>query len=141
MDETVRVGPDMRDLMATVGELLLLWGFLENAIRDRVSQIKPSDPSVSKTLPLMGWREAEKAKRPNDSKLADLFAEIDDVAAIRNCIAHGLTSASANPWDKKEAMIVCTLLNGSKREISMSELTNVKNRLHLLTNRIRDLKF
>jgi hypothetical protein len=138
MDEAPHIGPDMRDLMATVGELLLLWGFLENAIRERVLPIEPSDPRNSKTPLLMRWREAEKATRSDDSKLAKLFADIDEVAVIRNCIAHGLMSASANPWSSEEPEVVC-FTPSSDRRITMSEMNNVKQRLYSLTNRVRDL--
>jgi hypothetical protein len=139
MDEAPRIGPDMRDLMATVGELLLLWGFLESEIRQRISSIEADDSKSSKDSVLTRWRNMEKLTRPNDSSLAQLFADIEEVAAIRNCIAHGLTSASANPWSSEEAKVVCVMPNGSHRNITLLEMTEAKNRLHSLANRIRNL--
>src|SRR5689334_1592162 len=122
-------GPDMRDLMATVGELLLLWGYLESAVRQRVASIEATDSKTSKASILARWRKAEKATRPKDSKLAQIFADIEEVAAMRNCIAHGLTSASANPWSSDEPEVVCVMPDASCRSITMSEMTNAKTRL------------
>lgn len=128
----------MRDLMATVGELLLLWGFLETAIRKRLAAIHTAEGKPPTKTPVFAqWRHAE-AER-GDPRLAQLFADIEEVATLRNCLAHGLSSASANPWRGEEAAVVCVMHDGSRRRFTIGEMQEAKDRLHVITNCVHDL--
>ncbi|UVK36390.1 hypothetical protein LHFGNBLO_003304 [Mesorhizobium sp. AR10] len=129
----------MRDLMAAVGEVLLFWGFLETAIRGRLAVIDTvavEAKPATKASVLAQWRNAEADR--GDARVVQLFADIEEVAALRNCLAHGLSSASADPWSGKEAKVVCLAPDGS-RSVTITEMQDAKDYLHGMTNRVRDL--
>ncbi|MER9877358.1 hypothetical protein [Mesorhizobium sp. M0195] len=72
----------MRDLMVTVGELLLLWGFLERTTRKCLAVIHTAEGKPRAKAPVLAqWRHAEAGR--GDPRLAQLFPEI--VATLRNC--------------------------------------------------------
>jgi hypothetical protein len=56
---------------------------------------------------------------------------------IRNCLAHGLCGAKAEPRSADEPHVVCRTATG-KRTIKMSELESVADALHLARNDVRD---
>jgi hypothetical protein len=127
-------GPDMRDLMAEVGHVLLTWGYVEAAFRERLAKIEPTDIKPSKTPVLTRWRKAE----PKTPAFVELSAEIERLAAIRNCLAHGLSSASANPWGSEEPEVVCKMPEGEVT-ISLSTLQEAQRGLHRASHRVRAL--
>jgi hypothetical protein len=137
MADTSPPGPDMRDLMAAVGEVLLFWGYLETEIREHVARIEPSDAKPSKSPLLARWRKAD--SHSSNPQLAELFRDIEEVAAIRNYLAHGLSSASANPWSSDELEVVCRLPDGGRGSITLSGLRDAKRRLDSLRIRVRSL--
>ncbi|MER8371108.1 hypothetical protein [Mesorhizobium sp. M1406] len=132
MTDTPLPGPDMRDLMAAVGEVLLCWGYVEAAIRKRLSVISPADMKASKTPVLLRWRKVE----PPTPELAELLKEIDRLAIVRNCLAHGLASASANPWEPEEPEVACRLGEMDKT-VTLSELRETARSLHRVSHAIR----
>lgn len=125
----------MRDLMAAVGEVLLCWGYVEAAIRKRLSVISPADMKASKSPVLLRWRKAE----PPTPELAELLEEIDRLAIVRNCLAHGLASASANPWQPNEPEVSCQL-NGVSRTIPLSQLQETARSLHRVSHAIHTIR-
>ncbi|SDB00122.1 hypothetical protein SAMN02927914_06887 [Mesorhizobium qingshengii] len=138
MTDTPPLGPTMRDLMATVGELLLLWGFLETAIRKCLAVIHTAEGKPPTKAPVLTqWRHAE--ADGGDRRLEQLFADIEEVATLRNCLAHGLSSVSANPWRGEEAAVVCVMHDGSRRCFTIGEMQEAKDHLHVTTNRVHDL--
>lgn len=96
----------MRDLMAAVGEVLLFWGFLETAMREYLALIDPVEAILPTKAPVLSqWRKAKADRR--DARFVQLFADIEEVAELRNCLAHGLSSASADPRSRDEAAVIC----------------------------------
>jgi hypothetical protein len=132
--------PTMRDLMATVGEVLLMWGFLEAAMRERLASRPASAEPDAKISTFARWRTAEEqAKGDSDPALINLIAEIKEVAQIRHCLAHGLSSASADPRSDKQAEVGCVMLDGTRRRFTITEMQEAKDQLHALTSRVYDL--
>ncbi|TIO72902.1 hypothetical protein [Mesorhizobium sp.] len=126
--------------MATVGEVLLMWGFLERAMRERLALRQANAKPRAKSSTLIQWRKAEEqAKGGGDLGLIQLFAEIEKVAMIRNYLAHGLSSASADPRSNQEAAVVCVMPDGRSRRLTWTEMQVAKDHLHTVTNRVRDL--
>lgn len=130
--------PDMRDLMATVGEVLLLWGFLESAIRDRLAALSDGK-ATNKSAPLLTmWQHAEQAAVPNDPRLRQLVEDIATVAAIRNTLAHGLSSASADPHGFVEPRVVCHGRDGASIVYPLSSLEQAKQQIHDVRLRVQN---
>ena len=128
----------MRDLMAAVGEVLLFWGFLETAMREYLAVIHPVEAILPTKAPVLSqWRKVKADRR--DARFVQLFADIEEAAELRNCLAHGLSSASADPWSREEAAVICITPDGSRRSITIYEMHEARDRLHRMTNRVRDL--
>jgi len=132
----------MTDLLAAVGEVLLLWGHLETAMRKRIAAIPRDYPKAPPKIAsvLSEWRKVEEQTCAGRGvQWEELLADIGKGAAVRNCLAHGLSSASANPWDSTEAQVVCHLSNGSSRTLKLSELKQAGHMLHELRMRVQNL--
>jgi hypothetical protein len=114
----------MRDLMAAVGQVLLSWGYLEAAIRDRIMAINPELKSSMTPLRSL-WHAVE----PSTPEFEALYAEIASLADTRHCLAHGLSSANADPAAGKEPEVVCRTLTGD-RAFTFSTLQGVAASLH-----------
>lgn len=126
--------PDMRDLMAAVGEVLLCWGYVESAILDRLAEISGTRFKPSKTSPLARWKLAER----DSPEVTELLAEVKRLACVRNCLAHGLTSATADPKDILGAAVVCRTPSGLQR-IAFETLVETRRALRRLSHAIRTL--
>ncbi|WP_201412927.1 hypothetical protein [Mesorhizobium sp. J8] len=131
--------PDMRDLLAAVGEVLLKWGFLEHDMEKWLTRVRAFQrTSSSERAPIVKlWRDAVTLSVANETDpRASLLADVQEVASVRNHLAHGLWSASANPWSGKEAEVVCRARDGTFRSITFSQLRETEQRLHSLRERV-----
>lgn len=126
--------PDMRDLMAAVGEVLLCWGYVENAILDRIASIGSDAAKPSKTSVLVRWKQTE----TDTTEMAQLLEEIERMADIRNSLAHGLASASVDPKDTQGAAVVCRTPSGERR-IPFTTLIETRDCLSRLSHSVREL--
>lgn len=126
----------MRDLMAAVGETLLAWGYVESAILDRLEAIEGASAKAPKTSPLARWKVAE----PSTPKIGEVLAEIERLADIRNCLAHGLSAASVNLDDEFAPAVTCRTPAG-KRHIAFVTLLDTRRSLHRLSHAIRSLPY
>ncbi|SFO45023.1 hypothetical protein SAMN03159463_01946 [Mesorhizobium sp. NFR06] len=122
--------PNMRDLMAAVAYVLLHWGWLEEEVRARIEAAEP-DRQLSEGSLWVHWREVEpeacQRVRSNMQRLID----------VRNCLAHGLCGAKADPRSGSEPYVVCQTGAG-RRLFKMSELERVADALHVARNDVRD---
>ncbi|MER9403659.1 hypothetical protein NKI36_06305 [Mesorhizobium caraganae] len=135
-------GPNMRDLLAAVGEVLLKWGFLEHDMEKWLQRNRAAGRtlSVDRTSIITLWRDKVRPSATDATGIrSTLLADVGEVASVRNSLAHGLWSASANPWGGKEAEVVCRARDGTYRNITFSELLETERRLHSLRERVRML--
>lgn len=136
-DETPS-GPDMRDLMATIGEVLLLWGFLETAMRKRLAALCNGEAGNTKMPLLAQWQNAEQTVAPDDPHFAQLVEDIIAAAAVRNSLAHGLSSASVDPRGSEEPRIVCHGRDGIAITYPLSALEKAKRQIHDVRMRVQN---
>ena len=134
MTNTGNRSPDMRDLMAAVGEVLLAWGYVEAAILDRLTAIDDHAAGRAKTSPLFRWRTLE----PITPTPAGMAAEIDRLAEIRHALAHGLKSATVDPDQPERASVTCRTIERERR-FELSILIEARGSLHRLSHAIRSL--
>lgn len=132
------IRPSMRDLLAAVGEVLLMWGFLEQEMERSLSSASGRKSSADLRPILSRWRRDVVRRIPIVTRKA-LLADVKDVASVRNLIAHGLRSASASV-SGEEAKIVCRALDGEKHTITLSKLLETEGRIHSLRERVRMTK-
>lgn len=126
--------PDMPDLMAAVGEVLLCWGYVETAILERLATIDGPVAKPPRISPLARWKRAETA----EAEIITLQAEVERLAQIRNYLAHRLTSATADPRDVCGPAVVCRTPSGEQR-IAFTTLIEIRSSLHRLSHAIRAL--
>ncbi|KRB16391.1 hypothetical protein ASD99_08470 [Mesorhizobium sp. Root695] len=128
----------MRDLMATIGEVLLLWGFLETAMRERLAVLGNRDAGHSKMALLVRWQHEEQSAAPGDLHFQQLVEDIIAAAAVRNSLAHGLSSASADPRESEEPRVVCRDRDGIAITYSLSALEKAKRQIHDVRIRVQN---
>lgn len=122
--------PNMRDLMAAVAYVLLHWGWLEEEVRARIKAIEP-DRQLSERPVWVHWREVE------PDACQRIRTNIEMLGDVRNCLAHGLCGANADPRSGSEPHVVCHT-GASRRYFKFSELERVADALHLARNEVRD---
>ncbi|TPL00663.1 hypothetical protein FJ938_21955 [Mesorhizobium sp. B2-4-14] len=123
--------PNMRDLMAAAAYVLLHWGWLEEEVRARIQAVEP-DRDISDGSSLwVHWREVE------PKVCLRVRSGIQPLVDVRNCLAHGLCGAKADPRSDDEPHVICRTAIG-ERAIKMSELESVADALHLARNDVRD---
>lgn len=77
-------------------------------------------------------------RRPGSSAVvAEFLAELAEPRRIRNALAHGITSARADPWSPDDPVVVCKLDDGSLRKITLSELKATQVRIERLRLQLR----
>jgi hypothetical protein len=112
--------PDFRDLMAAIGETLLHWGFLETAMK--AAGITWSSTAKSRAID------------PSNGEILEALAE---PRRIRNLIAHGLTSASADPRRGKEPFVICRDVEEQEHRITLADLRKTQAQIHKLRMKFR----
>jgi hypothetical protein len=134
----------MKELMASIGWLLLHWGFLEADINKELA-----------TLDVDGAQEQKPrghlALRNRLQRLVDLHEDNDlahqriqafrkgglNVSKARNAIAHGLASADALAT---EPFIVCDDGHNGKTCLTTTQLRNVATEIEDLRGQLRDIR-
>lgn len=122
--------PSMRDLMAAVAYVLLYWGWLEEEVRARIKAVEP-DRQLSEGSLWVHWREVE------PEACQRIRSNIQMLVVVRNCLAHGLCGAKADPRSSSEPHVVCHTGAG-RRRFKISELERVADALHVARNEVRD---
>ena len=111
------------DLNGAVGEVMLFWGFLENAMLKALGEASSSTaraPSI-----VQQWQATFD---PGD----EIVGEIKEVAAIRHLLAHGLCELEARPTRGGEAHVTCRGFDGALVSITLGKLRETAQRLDLL---------
>lgn len=107
-----------RDLLAAVGEVMLRWGYLESAMLKALGGSSRA-PIVQRWL----------AMAEPGAKIAD---EINDTAAVRHLLAHGLCEIQARPRHGGEAEVVCRDPDDALVRITLGRLREVAQSLDVL---------
>lgn len=121
--------PDLQDVMAAIGEVMLRWGFLEAVMMDKLDQasavIHPTAP------PIQQWR---RASTHIGQPFVQWLEEIERAAVVRNLLAHGLNGARSVP----RCEVYCRQPGGGITSISLGqlqaaaqEIDGLRLRLHL----------
>jgi len=104
----------LSELMATVGYLLLQWGFTEDTLLEAIDRLGTKAPSVPR---LHDWKAAHVVASGNDpahmSRVRQVMEKVEPARLMRNAVSHGLRSASANPFAEEEPCVVCRTAEGT----------------------------
>lgn len=128
----------MRDLMATIGEVLLLWGYLETAMRNRLATLSNGEAGNTRIPLLTRWLHAEQSVASDDPHFSQLVEDIIAAVAVRNSLAHGLSSASVDPRESEEPRVVCHGRDGKAITYPLSVLEKAKLQIHDVRMRVQN---
>lgn len=125
-DEMLPVHPNLNDLKLEIGQVLVCWSFLEAEIRRQLTRSKVSESPLKRSI-ISQWRDFTRANSMVDNyELSRQFYEpVEKIAGLRNLIAHGIHSLSADPWVKDSATIVCVDPDGEKYRLTIADLRNL----------------
>ena len=105
-----------KDLMASVGETLLVWGWLEVEI---LKKLEASGHALfPRVPPIQQWRIASVRSAADVSSWT---VEIERAVQIRNLLAHGLVGGNALP-EEGEPFVVCRGMDGQLHTITLNIL-------------------
>lgn len=133
----------MADLMARVGYFLLHWGYLEAALRESVERFSPGLPAhrAPGRSVVNRWALAQRCLLEQDDRLNvaihELENEMEEVRAVRNLIAHGMSAASADPQLGHPPCVTCRDENGRHRTVDLPQLEDEIRKLERLTLAVR----
>lgn len=119
--------PDLRDVTAAVGEVMLRWGFLEAVMLEKLQECGAEIHATAP--PIQQWRRANIRFGQTFTPWTD---EIERVAVIRNLLAHGLHEARSQP----EPEVRCRQAGGKLVTISYQKLQDVAQEIDLLRLRL-----
>jgi hypothetical protein len=111
--------PSLRDLASEIGYVQIYWSFLESAMR---AQLQAAGIQIAKGPIISHWRihmQQLLADPADHGIIASRLFAVEQVAASRNLLAHGIQSASADPWEKGSAFVVCAATDGSLHRLTI----------------------
>lgn len=113
--------PAFKELMAAIGFLMFEWSELEHdlgeeiiRLRSNIGDLAPAKNRLRATPSerLAEWRALQSRRRRRDvefQRAVDALAErIQSLARLRNLVAHGFVSASADPDSADDPWILCS---------------------------------
>src|SRR3569623_1263179 len=110
---------DLQKLMAGVGNVMLHWCYLEDALTDTIRRLRMVSEGSATLIRVRGsfsdrlseWRGLLSQKTRRNPELAeavsDLANEMEHLRGTRNRIAHNLAGATASPDDGEQPYIWC----------------------------------
>lgn len=120
--------PELRDVLAAIGKVMLCWGYLEALMLEKLWECgvacHPTAP------PIQQWRNAGRQFGP---VFASWTEEIEAVAAIRNKLAHTINGARSLPNPE----VLCRAECGRIVVLSLSELELAARNIDDLRLRLR----
>lgn len=119
--------PDLKDVMAAIGEVMLRWGFLESVMLDRLGNVGVELHATAP--PIQQWRRACIGV---GQPFALWLGEIEQAAAIRNLLAHGLCEARSLPTPE----VRCRQAGGESVTLSLQQLQDAAQTIDLLRCRL-----
>ena len=123
MDQDQHTNIYARDLQAAVGEVMLFWGFLENAMLKALGEA--SSPSTRAPSIVQQWQATFDPG-------SEIVGEIKEAAATRHILAHGLCGIHARPDHGGDAHVSCRGLDGAFISITLGKLRETSQRLERL---------
>jgi hypothetical protein len=118
MTSDTYIYPTLRDLTSEIGRVQVYWSFLESEMR---KQLADADDGRSAKVPVVfRWKTTFAAA--DSLRQSGLLVELDRISGMRNLLAHGIISTSADPWKADSAFVDCRAPDGSSQRFSLDEI-------------------
>ncbi|WP_140426941.1 hypothetical protein [Ensifer aridi] len=69
--------------------------------------------------------------------MADHLRAVEKITRMRNLLAHGIKSASAAPWERASAFVVCVDPDGSAHTFTIEEIRDLSEEIDRVRRSIR----
>ncbi|WP_145924228.1 MULTISPECIES: hypothetical protein [unclassified Rhizobium] len=135
--------PTLRDLASEIGYVQIYWSFLESAM---LAQLQAAGVQVAKGPIISRWRihmQKQLSSKADLAVTASHLKAVEEVAAPRNLLAHGIQSVTADPWEKGSAVVACAATDGSVHRLTVEMIRSLSEEIdrvrRLITGQIAGL--
>lgn len=138
MNSDIFPNPTLRDLACEIGQVQIYWCFLETEMRRQLKEAGLQGRLVKGTV-FTRWRTymAELADRSDKSATAAQLGAVEKVSKIRNLLAHGIQSVTANPWEADSAVVVCEGPDGSNHSLTIETIRGLAEEIDKVRRSLR----
>ncbi len=142
MTEDDAIYPNLHDLAASIGKVQIYWSFLETEMRNQLKAVAPSNV-VSRGPTMSHWRKALPVliAKATDDSLSRLLFDIDQAAAKRNILAHGIQSASGDPSQSGGAFVVCAGSDDVRHTLHIADILALVDEIDRIRLQMRRIDF
>ncbi|SCX31520.1 MULTISPECIES: hypothetical protein [Agrobacterium] len=119
MNSPEPIHPTLNDLKFEIGQVLVYWSFLENAMREFLKRAGLQQ-QIMKGPAITHWRTYIKTTYPD--RAHELLDPVEKVARVRNFLAHSIYSLHADPWTEGSAVIACAAPDGTVHSFTIDDL-------------------
>lgn len=134
--------PTLRDLASEIGQVQIYWSFLENEMRRELSAAVNQE-RIARGPIISHWRAyiQSLAAHSNHGVIGDHLEAVEKIAQIRNLLAHGIQSVSADPWARESALVVCAGPDGVTHEFTIEMIRGLSEEIDRVRRSIRETRF
>lgn len=134
--------PTLRDLESEIGQVQIYWCFLEAEMRRGLKAVVDRERLARGPI-ISHWRTYLKSlvSSSNHAGIGEHLEALEKIARVRNLIAHGIQSASADPWSEGSAFVVCVATDGVKHKFTIEMIRELSENIDRVKRSIRELTF
>lgn len=134
--------PTLRDLAAEIGQVQIRWCFLENEMRRQLEEAGLQE-KLTRGPVISHWRQHVRrlAEQADDDRYIDHLAGIERVASVRNLLAHGIDTVSADWSQPGSAFVVCIGADGSSHRFTLAVIQNLAQEIDNVRHAMRNVLF
>ncbi|WP_160004728.1 hypothetical protein [Rhizobium sp. 18055] len=141
MDSDTYPNPTLRDLACEIGQVQIYWCFLENEMRRHLKEAGLQEQSAKGAV-ITHWRSymLDMASKSENGAPRNCLLEVEEVARVRNLLAHGIRSVAADPWEANTAAAACVGPDGLHHHLSVETIRGLAEEIDRVRRSLRWIK-
>jgi hypothetical protein len=133
--------PTLRDLACEIGQVQIYWCFLENEMRRQLEEAGLKG-RLAKGAVITQWRAymGKVAAKSGKGGLLHYLSAVEKVSRVRNLLAHGIQSVTADRWEADSAVVVCASPDGSRHNIPIETIRGLAEEIDSVRRSLRRIE-